>query len=70
MYLLTLVLYGVILTAIIGLVASWIDRKVTARIQYRVGPPFLQPFRDILNFSVKRRLYQRDLPRRYSYSHP
>ena len=56
MYLLTLVLYGVILTAIIGLVASWIDRKVTARIQYRVGPPFLQPFRDILKLLGKETL--------------
>jgi NADH-quinone oxidoreductase subunit H len=51
-----LIVYGVILTAVIGLVASWIDRKVTARIQYRVGPPFLQPFRDIVKLLGKETL--------------
>jgi NADH-quinone oxidoreductase subunit H len=56
MYIVNLVLYGVILTAFIGLVASWVDRKVTARIQYRVGPPFLQPFRDILKLLGKETL--------------
>jgi NADH-quinone oxidoreductase subunit H len=38
-YLVYLVVFGFIVTALIGLVASWIDRKITARIQYRVGPP-------------------------------
>lgn len=56
MYIVNLVLYGVILTALIGLVASWVDRKVTARIQYRVGPPFMQPFRDILKLLGKETL--------------
>ncbi len=51
-----LIVYGVILTAFIGLVASWIDRKVTARLQYRVGPPFLQPFRDIVKLLGKETL--------------
>lgn len=41
------------LTAVIGLVASWIDRKVTARVQMRVGPPLLQPFYDIVKYCVK-----------------
>jgi NADH-quinone oxidoreductase subunit H len=51
-----LIVYGVILTAVIGLVASWVDRKVTARLQYRVGPPFLQPFRDIVKLLGKETL--------------
>lgn len=55
-YILYLVLYGFILTAIIGLVASWIDRKVTARIQYRKGPPLLQPFIDIIKLLGKETL--------------
>jgi len=33
--------------------ASWIDRKVTARVQYRVGPPFLQPLIDLVKLSGK-----------------
>jgi NADH-quinone oxidoreductase subunit H len=59
MYIIYLVVYGFIATALIGLVASWIDRKVTARIQYRVGPPFLQPFRDIVKLLGKETLIPR-----------
>ncbi|MFW6138124.1 MAG: respiratory chain complex I subunit 1 family protein [Spirochaetota bacterium] len=56
MYAVYLIVYGVIVTAIIGLVASWIDRKVTARVQYRVGPPFFQPFIDITKLLGKETL--------------
>lgn len=48
-----LVVFGFVATAILGLVTSWIDRKVTARVQYRVGPPFLQPFIDIVKLLGK-----------------
>lgn len=48
-----LVAFGFLATAIIGLVASWIDRKVTARVQYRVGPPLLQPLIDIVKLLGK-----------------
>jgi len=44
------------LTAVIGLFASWIDRKLTARLQYRVGPPLLQPLYDILKLLGKETL--------------
>ncbi|MFP4171887.1 MAG: complex I subunit 1 family protein [Candidatus Hydrogenedentota bacterium] len=40
-------IYGFVLTAVLGLVASWADRKVTARVHYRTGPPFLQPVYDL-----------------------
>lgn len=56
MYVIYLIVYGFILTAIIGLIASWIDRKVTARIQYRKGPPFFQPVFDILKLMGKETL--------------
>jgi NADH-quinone oxidoreductase subunit H len=45
-----------LLTAAIGLLASWIDRKVTARVQYRVGPPILQPLIDIIKLIGKETL--------------
>ena len=44
---------GLLFTAVVGLVTSWIDRKVTARVQMRVGPPFLQPFYDVLKLMIK-----------------
>jgi len=55
-YLLYLIFYGFLLTAVIGLAASWIDRKVTARVQYRVGPPILQPLVDIVKLLGKETL--------------
>ncbi|HUT66131.1 MAG TPA: complex I subunit 1 family protein [Spirochaetota bacterium] len=53
MYIVYLIVYGLILTAVLGLVASWIDRKITARIQYRKGPPFFQPWIDIVKLLGK-----------------
>jgi len=51
-----LLVFGFAATVILGLVTSWIDRKVTARVQYRVGPPFLQPFIDIVKLLGKETL--------------
>src|SRR3989338_2175671 len=44
---------GFLFTAIIGLAASWIDRKVTARVQWRAGPPWYQPLMDLVKLSIK-----------------
>lgn len=52
-YIIYLLFFGFLLTAILGLLASWIDRKVTARVQYRVGPPLLQPLIDIVKLLGK-----------------
>jgi len=38
---------GMIFSVLIGGILSWSDRKITARVQFRKGPPFLQPFFDI-----------------------
>lgn len=56
MYIVYLIVFGFILTAVLGFIASWIDRKITARIQYRKGPPFLQPAIDILKLLGKETL--------------
>ncbi len=48
-----LVFPGLMFTAAAGLITSWLDRKVTARVQMRVGPPFLQPFYDIAKLLIK-----------------
>ncbi len=55
-YLVYIIGFGFILTAVIGLGASWLDRKVTARVQYRVGPPLLQPLIDIVKLLGKETL--------------
>jgi NADH-quinone oxidoreductase subunit H len=40
-------------TVVLGLVASWVVRKVSALVQWRVGPPFFQPFYDVVKLMGK-----------------
>ena len=44
---------GFLFTAVAGCIVSWIDRKVTARVQWRAGPPILQPFYDLVKLTGK-----------------
>ena len=46
-------------TASAGLMATWIDRKVTARVQYRVGPPWYQSFADVVKLMGKETIVPR-----------
>lgn len=47
------------ITAFAGLLATWVDRKVTARVQYRVGPPWYQPFADVVKLMGKETIVPR-----------
>lgn len=42
-----LIFPGLLFTLTVGIFASWVVRKVSALIQWRVGPPLLQPAYDI-----------------------
>jgi NADH-quinone oxidoreductase subunit H len=44
---------GFVVAAVIGMFAHWFDRKITARVQWRVGPPFFQPVYDFVKLLVK-----------------
>jgi NADH-quinone oxidoreductase subunit H len=44
---------GFIFSSVLGLILTWVDRKVTARVQNRVGPPPLQPFYDVVKLLGK-----------------
>ncbi|MFH1848247.1 MAG: complex I subunit 1 family protein [Candidatus Omnitrophota bacterium] len=48
-----LIFPGFLFTTVLGLFVSWFDRKVTARVQWRVGPPLLQPVYDIVKLLGK-----------------
>lgn len=37
---------GLLFLAVAGAFLSWFDRKITARVQFRKGPPMLQPYYD------------------------
>ena len=41
-----LVFPGLLFASVTGAFLSWFDRKITARVQFRKGPPVLQPFYD------------------------
>ena len=43
-------------TLLLGLISKWVDRKVTARVHWRVGPPWYQPFADVLKLLGKETL--------------
>ena len=40
-------------TLVLGLVLRWVDRRVTAMVQWRVGPPWYQPMVDVLKLMGK-----------------
>jgi NADH-quinone oxidoreductase subunit H len=48
-----LIFPGFLFTGMLGLVVGWVDRKVSARFQFRVGPPFLQNFNDFFKLLGK-----------------
>ena len=51
-----LIFPGFLFTAIVGLYACWVVRKVTALIHHRIGPPALQPLYDVLKLLGKEML--------------
>jgi NADH-quinone oxidoreductase subunit H len=55
-----LIFPGFLFTAILGLTVGWVDRKVSARFTYRVGPPFLQNFNDFLKLLGKETIIVKD----------
>jgi len=54
---------GFVFTAIVGLLATWVVRKVSALVQWRVGPPITQPFWDVAKLLGKEVLIPQDAQR-------
>ena len=55
-----LIFPGLLFTAVLGLLVGWVDRKVTARLTYRVGPPILQNFNDFFKLMGKETIIVKD----------
>jgi len=55
----TLVFPGFLFAGTVGLFLTWVDRKVTAVVQSRIGPPWFQPYADIGKLLAKRMLIPR-----------
>ncbi|MBU0895306.1 MAG: NADH-quinone oxidoreductase subunit H [Candidatus Omnitrophica bacterium] len=47
-----LVFPGLLFSGCMGLLVGWVDRKVTARLQWRVGPPWYQNFLDLAKLAL------------------
>ena len=43
-----LIFPGFLFSSVMGLLVGWVDRKITAKVQWRVGPPWYQNFVDTL----------------------
>ncbi|MDD5432606.1 MAG: NADH-quinone oxidoreductase subunit H [Candidatus Omnitrophica bacterium] len=48
-----LIFPGFLFSAIVGLMSGWFDRKLSARLQWRVGPPWHQNFTDLIKLLGK-----------------
>ncbi len=44
---------GFLFLVAFGLLASWVDRKLIAKMQNRIGPPITQPFADLIKLLAK-----------------
>ena len=60
-YLLFLLVFpGILFTGLLGFMVGWLDRKVSARFQFRVGPPLAQSFNDFFKLMGKETIIVRD----------
>jgi NADH-quinone oxidoreductase subunit H len=48
-----LVFPGLLFLSSFGMFSEWLDRKLYARMQYRIGPPWFQPFADFVKLMGK-----------------
>jgi NADH-quinone oxidoreductase subunit H len=58
-----LIFPGFLFTLAVGLIASWLVRKVSALVQWRVGPPVYQPLVDVMKLMGKEILIPADAQR-------
>ena len=58
-----LVFPGFLFLVVFSLVAQYVDRKLCAKLQNRVGPPWYQPWADLIKLSAKEDLIPADVDR-------
>ncbi|MDD4182262.1 MAG: NADH-quinone oxidoreductase subunit H [Candidatus Omnitrophica bacterium] len=55
-----LIFPGIIFSFFVGAMGFWLERKFTARFQYRVGPPWYQNFIDVMKLFLKETIIPRN----------
>ena len=58
-----LIFPGFVFTLVVGLIAAWLVRKVSALVQWRVGPPVYQPAADVMKLMGKEILIPQEAQR-------
>jgi len=58
-----------ILLPLIGLLVMGLDRKISARMQNRIGPPVVQPFYDLAKLFNKQEMYTNTSMLVFAYAH-
>jgi NADH-quinone oxidoreductase subunit H len=48
-----LIIGSFVIFGLTGIMSTWLDRKITARLQWRVGPPWYQNFADLMKLAGK-----------------
>jgi NADH-quinone oxidoreductase subunit H len=70
-YIVALLLWpGLVGGALLGWLLLWLRRKLTARMQRRIGPPFYQPFFDFVKLLGKQTVVPRGVDGRLFYALP
>lgn len=64
-----LILGAIVVAPVIGALIAGIDRKVTARMQSRIGPPLLQPIYDVIKLFRKDPIALNKMQILYAYTH-
>jgi NADH-quinone oxidoreductase subunit H len=64
------VIVAIVATVAVGLVISWLVRKVSAMVHYRIGPPVLQPVWDVMKLMGKETLIPSEAQRGLFMSAP
>jgi len=62
-------LIAIVVAPFVGAVIAGLDRKVTARMQGRVGPPILQPIYDVLKLLIKQPIFLNRIQILYAFMH-
>lgn len=55
-----LIFPGLVFSFFVGAMGFWLERKLTARFQYRVGPPWYQNFIDVMKLFLKETILPKD----------
>lgn len=63
-----IILLYVLITPVIGCLLAGIDRKLTARMQGRFGPPIMQPFYDVMKLLQKEEIVVNNSQNFYIYN--